>query len=170
MGEVEVSYSTLRIGEASVLSVESEYSTCSIDNIQELDIENEGGKTDIGWVSRAQVDSKFSEFIIRGLGDQIEAGTEYGSLSVERISDQFSQVVVTNSFGSVSLGFDIDASFSLEAEMEFCSLDYPSDKINFSKMISEATEKYYQGTVGNNPGKASVQLESSFGSVSLNLW
>lgn len=169
MGEVEVSYSTLTIGEALVLSVESEYSTCNIDKVQELDIESEGGKVEIGRVLLAQVESKFSEFIIKNLGNQIEAETEYGSMSIQKISDQFSRVVVTNSFGSVRLDFAQGTSFSLEAEMEFCSLDYPSDKINFSMMISEATEKYYQGTVGANPGKASVQLESSFGSISINL-
>jgi len=168
-GDLDVSYSTMTIDEAEDLSIESSYSNCSIDKIKTLDIENEGGNVDLGEVQTIKLSSKFSEFKIGKLVYKMVADTEYGSLKVRSISDEFSKIEVENSFGSVNLNFDGDVSFDIEATMEFCDLNYPKDKAEFSKRMVDNSDKYYKGTIGSASGKASVTIESSFGNVDINL-
>ena len=76
---------------------------------------------------------------------------------------------MNNTFGSVKLEFDKDASFNIEADMEFCDLNYSGGEFSFSKKIIESNEKYYKGSVGSNPEKSNVQIESSFGSIFIGL-
>jgi len=168
-GDLEVSYSTMTIDEAENLNIESSYSNCSIDKIKTLDIENEGGNVDLGEVETIDLSSKFSEFKIGKLFYKMVADTEYGSLKVKNIAGDFGSIEVENSFGSVNLNFDSNASFAIEANMEFCNLNYPKDKTEFSKQIIDSSEKYYKGTIGGASGKASVNVESSFGNVDINL-
>ena len=165
MGEIELSYSSLSIGESSNLNIETSYSSFSIDEVEILEIENEGGGVDVGTVSEIELSSSFSDFNIDNLLQQVSAETDYGSLKILNISNDFSQVDINNTFGSVKLEFDSNASFNIEAEMEFCDLNYSGSEFNFSSKIIESNEKYYKGSVGSNPGKAKVHIESSFGSI-----
>lgn len=168
-GDLKISYSTITIDESDELSLESSYSNVSIDKIQKLDIENEGGNVDLGEVGVIELSSKFSDFKIGKLNVSMRADTEYGSLRAKNISNQFSDITVENSFGSVTLNFENEAVFDIEATMEFCNLNYPQDKAQFSKRIQESSDKYYKGTMGGSSAKASVTLESSFGNVDINM-
>lgn len=168
-GDLEVSYSSADVGEAVQLTIESDYSSVSVDNVESLEIENEGGNVELGEVSLVELSSKFSEFKIENLRRMMNADTEYGSLKVKNISADFSDIMVENSFGSVKLEFESQATFNLEANLEFCDLNYPDSHAQFSQRISEATEKYYKGTFGKGNPSANVNIESSFGNVSIEM-
>jgi len=168
-GDLEISYSSADVGEAVQLTIESDYSSISVGKVESLEIENEGGNVELGDVGVVELSSKFSEFKIEYLARMMTAETEYGNLKVKKISADFSQIVLENSFGSVELGFESQASFNLEAGLEFCDLTYPDSRAQFSQRISEATEKYYRGTFGKGSPSANVSIESSFGNVSIEM-
>lgn len=168
-GDIEISYSSITIDEALELNIESDYSTVSVSKIEVLEIENEGGNVTIGEVRSIELSSKFSEFKIERLHELMIADTEYGSLKARDIAADFSGISVENSFGSVVLEFMDGAAFNLEADMEFCDLDFPRDAASFTHRMVESTEKYYRGTFGDGPAKSTVQIESSFGNVSIEM-
>ncbi len=168
-GDVDISYSTFTVDESQSLNIETSYSNVKINKAENIEIENEGGNVSIGRVETINLSSAFSDFSINRLGDFMKAKTEYGSLRLDAISVDFSGVEVENSFGGVSLNFDPNASFALQARLEFCSLDYPQNRFEFSKRILEATEKYYEGSVGEKADKALVKVESDFGNVIINM-
>jgi hypothetical protein len=168
-GDVEISYSTFTVDESQHLNIETSYSNVRINKAENIEIENEGGNVEIGQVETINLSSAFSDFSIRWLGDFIKAKTEYGSLRLDAINPDFSGVDLENSFGAVSLNFDSNASFALEARLEFCALDYPQDRFEFSKRLIEATEKYYLGSVGTQTDKASVKVKSEFGNIVINM-
>lgn len=168
-GDLEISYSSADVGEAVQLTIESDYSSVSVEKVESLEIENEGGNVELGDVGVVELSSKFSECKIENLSSMMTAETEYGSLKVRNISADFSEIVVDNSFGSVKLAFESRAAFNLEAELEFCDLSFPENRAQFSQRISEATEKYYKGTFGKGSPNANVNIESSFGNVSIEM-
>lgn len=168
-GDVEISYSSLTIDEADDLSIETSYGNVSIDKIQKLDIENEGGNVELGEVGIIELSSKFSDFKIGLLHEFMSAETEYGSLRVKNISANFSEITIDNSFGSVEMNFDSQASFAIEATMELCNLNYPKEKSQFSMQIVDSTDKYYKGTIGSGSGKSHVSIESSYGNVDIDM-
>lgn len=168
-GEIEVAYSELTLIKAGTVSIETSYSTLSIDEVINLDIEQEGGSCKIDKVDIVEVSSKFSDFKVDKLLKSMVADTEYGNLTINNIGTGFSKISVENSFGAVDLNFDESASFQLEAQMEFCTLDYPKNA-DFSKKITSATEGYYKGVIGTNKqASATVNIDSDYGGVNVDV-
>lgn len=168
-GDVEASYSTLSIDEAMELNIESDYSTVIVYKIEALEIKNEGGNVNIGEVKNIELTSKFSDFEIGRLSSTMTATTEYGALRTRQVADDFTEISVENSFGAVILEFMQGATFNLEADLEFCDLDYPKNAASFSERIIESTEKFYRGKIGDGTAKSVVSIESSFGNVAINM-
>jgi len=167
MGEIEVNYSELTITKALNLNLETSYSTFSNDEVSDLEIDQEGGNCSLGKVDNIDVQSKFSDFKVDMLQKSMVATTEYGNLTVRNIAGKFSKLTVKNSFGAVELNFEEGTSFTIEAEMEFCTLDYPNNA-DFSKRIISPTESYYKGVIGTNKQpSATVNISSDYGGVEI---
>lgn len=167
--DFEIQYSNVDLGKSESLSIENEYSELSIGKVTTLEIENEGGDVEIGKVGTLSISSKFSDFKVGELSGSLEGETEYGSLTVKNIRADFSNILVENSFGSVSLYFEPECTFEIVAELEYCTLNYPDEISEFSKrIVSDGTDSYYEGTIGNGSPKGSrVELTSEFGSFSI---
>lgn len=166
-GDIEVNYSELSVTKAGKLNVETNYSVFSADEITDLEIDQEGGKCSLGKVHNVQVESKFSDFEVGHLFQSLSAETEYGNLTLKNVSKDFSRISVENSFGAVDLNFEPDTSFGIEAETEFCTLDYPKEA-DFSKKIISANEGYYLGVIGTNrQPTAKVNISSEYGGVEI---
>jgi len=166
-GEIEVDYSEFTLIKAGKLSIETSYSTVSIDEVTNLDIEQEGGSCKIEKAENVEVSSKFSDFEVENLAKGMIAQTEYGNLTIENIGKNFTKLSVENSFGAVDLNFEEGTSFGIEAQMEFCTLEYPNNA-DFSKRITSATEGYYKGTIGANKQPTStVTIDSDYGGVNI---
>lgn len=168
-GEIEVAYSEFTLMKAGTASIETSYSTLSIDEVTDLEIEQEGGSCKIDKVDNAEVSSKFSDFVVENLATSMIAQTEYGNLTIKNIGKNFTKLSVENSFGAVDLNFEVGASFQIEAQTEFCTLEYPNSA-DFSKKITSATESYYKGVVGTNKQTTStVTIDSDYGGVNINI-
>jgi hypothetical protein len=168
-GDIEVEYSSIELGKSETLSIESDYSELSIDKVGTLEIENEGGNVEIGKVEKLSLSSKFSDFKVGELSTNLDGETEYGSLTVKKVRAGFSNIIIENSFGSVSLYFEPECSFEIIAELEFCSLNYPDELAEFSKrIVSNSSDSYYEGTIGSGPKTGSkVELSSEYGGFSI---
>lgn len=167
-GEIEVAYSEFTVMKAGTASIETSYSTLSIDEVTNLEIEQEGGSCKIDKADNVEVSSKFSDFKVDELLKSMVADTEYGNLTINKIGPGFSKIFVENSFGAVDLNFEEGTSFQIEAQTEFCTLEYPNSA-DFSKKITSATEGYYKGVIGTNKQTSStVTIDSDYGGVSIN--
>jgi hypothetical protein len=168
-GDIEVEYSTVELNKSGSLSIESDYSELSIEKIGSLEIENEGGNVEIGKVGTVNISSKFSDFKVGELSTSLNGETEYGSMTVKKVRAGFSTINIENSFGAVSLYFEPECTFEIVAELEFCSLNYPDKISDFNKrIVSNNSESYYEGTIGNGSAKGSkVELTSQYGGFSI---
>ncbi len=167
-GEVDVNYAEVDIKKAENLEINSEFSNVEIGQVDQLEIENEGGQISIGTVNVIEISTKLTDFEIRSLQKALEAETEYGNLNVKGISREFESVSIDNNFGSVNLDFDSGTSFNLNADLEFCSLEYPENMATFTKKVSTTTDSMYEGVFGENKNpKATVKINSGFGGVAI---
>lgn len=168
-GDVEISYSPLSLGEAGNITVESSYSDIKIGKVSQIEIESEGGNVEIGEVEKAELSAKFSECTITVLGRSLRAETEYGALTVVKVSPEFELLEIENAFGSTQVTFDSGASFRFEFDVEMGTIDFdfPEPHLKFSRRENFMTGSSFAGTTGSNPQKAMVSIESSYGSVVL---
>ena len=165
---VSLKYSDLQVEYAGSLYVDSKFSNLEGIKIISLSLGFEGGKLDLDNSSVITGKSKFTDLSISHLDKKIDLDIQYGNCDVDQISADFTLVSIRNKYGHVSVNIPSGTSYSLDADLKFCDLDFPDDQAAFTQKISTNTSKSFRGTVGKNPNpEAKVIIRSEFGNVSL---
>jgi hypothetical protein len=153
---------------AGSLYVDSKFSNLEGIKIISLSLGFEGGKLDLDNSSVITGKSKFTDLSISHLDKKIDLDIQYGNCDVDQISADFTLVSIRNKYGHVSVNIPSGTSYSLDADLKFCDLDFPEDQAIFTQKIITNTSKSFRATVGKktNP-EAKVIVRSEFGNVSL---
>ena len=165
---VSLKYSDLQVEYAGSLYVDSKFSNLEGIKIISLSLGFEGGKLDLDNSSVITGKSKFTDLSISHLDKKIDLDIQYGNCDVDQISADFTLVSIRNKYGHVSVNIPSGTSYSLDADLKFCDLDFPEDQAIFTQKIITNTSKSFRATVGKktNP-EAKVIVRSEFGNVSL---
>jgi hypothetical protein len=165
---VSIKYSELKVEYAGSLYVDSKYSNLEATKIVSLALGFEGGKVDVENTSVVTGTSKFTDLDFSHLESKIDLTIQYGNCDVDKISADFSLISVRNKYGDVSVNIPAGTSYSLDADLKFCDLDFPENETNLTQKIITNTSKSFRGTVGKKPNpEAKVIVKSEFGNVSL---
>jgi hypothetical protein len=165
---VSLKYSEMKVEYAGSLFVDSKFSNLEGGKIISLSIGFEGGKIDVENTSAVTGKSKFSDLSFSHLDKKIDLDIQYGNCDVGQIAADFTLVSVRNKYGDVSVNIPAGTSYTLDADLKFCNLDFPEDQAIFTQKIITNTSKSFRATVGKktNP-EAKVIVRSEFGNVSL---
>ncbi len=167
-GDIEISYSGMEIGGANSLSLESEYSDVEIGKIESLSAEVEGGHLKIGTIGALELESSFTHVEIGSLSSSLICESEYGGLEIDEVLTTFSKIEIENSFGSIKLGVNDEASYSIEAVSAYGSIDYPEQKADLSYRNQSSGELTIKGIIGNSSKvNSSMILTTDYGSIKI---
>jgi hypothetical protein len=162
-------YSDMNLDYAGSLRLDSKYSNLDAEKIISLNMAFEGGKLNMENSSAVESKSKFTDIDIQRVEQSLNLDIQYGKCDIHEMPADFTSVNIRNKYGSVSIGLSEQAKYSLEADLKFCDLDFPSDKAKFSFRSTTPTENSYKGTIGGNDSPSSkVIIHSEFGNISLN--
>ncbi|MEI7663415.1 MAG: hypothetical protein WCK34_14500 [Bacteroidota bacterium] len=165
---ISLKYSEMNLDYAGNLRLDSKFSNLDAEKIISLYVVFEGGKLNMENSSIVDTKSKFSDLDIRRIDQSLNLDMQYGNCEVHEMPADFASVNIRNKYGNVSVSLGDQSSYSLEANLKFCRLEYPAEKARFSFRSTSATENIYKGTVGGNESPASrVSVHSEFGNVSL---
>jgi hypothetical protein len=165
---VSLKYSEMKVEYAGSLFVDSKFSNLEGGKIISLSISFEGGKVDVENSTAITGKSKFSDLSIGHLDKKIDLDIQYGNCDVDLIDAGFTLVSVRNKYGSITINIPEGTSYSLDADLKFCDLDFPDEQANFTQKIIGNTSKSFRATVGKKPNpEAKVIIRSEFGNVSL---
>jgi hypothetical protein len=165
---VSLKYSELSVEYAGSLFVDSKFSNLEAKKIVSLSMGFEGGNVEIENTSAITGKSKFSDINIGHLDTKLDLDIQYGNCDVDQISADFTLVSVRNKYGDVTVNIPSASSYTLEADLKFCDLDFPDGQANFTQKISSSTSKSYRATIGKKPNpEAKVIVKSEYGNVSL---
>jgi hypothetical protein len=165
---ISLKYSDIKVEYAGSLFVDSKFSNLEGGKIISLSIGFEGGKLDVDNISAVTGNSKFSDLNISHLDKKIDLDIQYGNCDVDKIAADFTLVSVRNKYGTVSVNIPSGASYTLDADLKFCDLDFPEDQATMTQKIVTNTSKSFRATVGKKPNpEAKVIVRSEFGNVSL---
>lgn len=161
-------YSELNVDYAGSLRLDSKYSNLDAEKIIALNMVFEGGKLNMESSSAVDSKSKFSDLEFERIEQSLNLDIQYGSCDVHEMPVDFTSVVIRNKYGNVSIGLNEQSKYTLEADLKFCNLDFPSDKAKFTYRSTTTSENIYRGIIGGKENPASkVNIHSEFGNVSL---
>jgi hypothetical protein len=167
-GDISVSYGSLWLGSSDRLTLDLSYSNGEIETVKILDVKQEGGELKLSSVDDISGSSGFGSLKIGNLNGSLDMRSEYGNLTVRSVSKDFSSINLKNSFGSGKLVISESATYQLDAEAEYGSVDFPESLANITYREKSMAEVKYKGIIGHAPeAKSTVTITSEYGSVNL---
>jgi len=165
---LSLKYSEMKLDYAGSLRLDSKFSNLDAEKIIAINVVFEGGKLKMENSSAVESRSKFSDIDIQRIEQSLNLDIQYGSCEVHEMPADFTTVSIINKYGDVSIGLSEQAKYSLEADLKFCELDFPSDKAKFSYRSTTSTSNTYKGIVGGTESPVSkVVVHSMYGNISL---
>lgn len=162
--EVEIGYSNISIGETGNLRLNSKYSTVELDKAKEIQAESKYDKLNLGDLASFTAETKYTNIRIGKLSKKLQIENGYGGIKVEEIAPDFESVVITNSYGQISLGLR-NASYTVDANCNYCGISYPQERFKGNRM-KENNGFELKGKIGN-AGGGTVTLKSRYGEIKL---
>ena len=161
-------YSEMKVGYSGSMLLDTKFSDLNAEKIIVLKFNFEGGRMSIDNCSAIEGKSKFSDLDIRYVEQSLVLDIQYGSCNVREMPATFSTVNIRNKYGNVSVDLDAASNYSLEADLKFCDIEYPSDQARFSFRSVKNNEKSLKGVIGKGEAPTGkVIVKSEFGNVSL---
>ena len=168
---LDIKYSNFTLEETQAMNIDSKFSTMIIETIIDAGIDSQYDSWEIGAVGMLSLDTKFSGFKISKLKRSAVIDSEYGGIKIKYIPAGFDEIIIENSFGDVYLGIDEEASYQLDAEMKFGSLDYPDENEHINHKVEGYTTNLYRGTIGTDTNPTSkISIESKNAGVTIKAW
>ena len=165
---LSLKYSDIRIDYAGSLRLDSKYSTIDASQVISISGNYEGGKLNMENSTAVDSKSRFSDLNITRITKSLNLDLQYGNCDVDEMPADFTSINVLNRYGNVSIGISKEASYSLDANLKYCNLDFPEEKANMTQKIVTNTTKSYKATVGKAANPSSrVTIQSDYGNVSL---
>lgn len=164
---VLLKYSNLDLDYAGSLRLDSKYSNLTANKIIALNTNFEGGKLDMENSSAVDSKSKFSDLGISRIEKSLNLDIQYGNCEVKEMAEDFTSISITNKYGDVTVSIPGNSSYTLDAELKYCDLDFPEDQANYTRKIVTDYSKSYKANVGKEKSPVSkVTVRSEYGNVS----
>ncbi|MFZ1679327.1 MAG: hypothetical protein WAT91_18760 [Saprospiraceae bacterium] len=165
-GTIQLSYSNLEMEDANDVTVNNKYAELTTGSLHKLYMESSYSNLHAVSIGQLDYNGKYDDVIIEHAGS-INAETgytgitveefegtghfdmRYGDLNIQNIHHGFSKIDVNTSYTGVALGFNPDASYTVDAETNYCDINHPDLKITEdSQRESRATLKGSRGSGG----------------------
>ena len=162
--EVNVSYSTMNFGGTDDLVLESKYTVINLGEASSVTADSKYDTFNFEEIESFSANTKYTHIKIEELSKSLKIDAGYGGIRVDEVGDNFESIDISNSYGEVALGLD-GASYSLDAECDYCGISYPEDDFEGNRMKENHTQKL-EGKVGTDSG-GSVIVKSRYGQIKL---
>ncbi len=161
----ETKYSKLYIGEAGILKAESKYSTINAEELSSLAVQSKYDGVKIEELGELKANSKYTNYNIEELKKSLILDTEYGSVRIEEVGEEFELIDLTNSYGGINIGLG-DLSYTLDAECDYCNVKVLEGSFNGNRE-KDGHHLKMDGTVGSSSATATVRIKSRYGGIKL---
>lgn len=152
----EIVYSEFDIEGSDNLDLNTKFSEIDIENAGKLKILSQYDDYSIERSGPVECEAKFTDIQFERLDGSFNFDLQYGDLEVENVARVEGRNEIRNSFCDVSLGIENGASFYVDAEVKFGSMDYPENNTEISHTEEGYTTNVYKGTFGRKASESNM--------------
>lgn len=164
-GVVTVQYSDMSIGRANSLNLASQYGDVSISSVNQLTYKTQYGDFAVKAADKITGSGNYSDVSIGTIDNLLNITTNYGDLSVAKLSKGVKNVSVTATYSDISVKYDDALSFDFEISASYGDISTP-EGVKVTERIEKNTSASYKG-YNNKSGAGRVYIKTSYGDVSL---
>jgi hypothetical protein len=161
--EIDVKYSKLYTDEVNNLQLTTKYSEINFHKIGKLNLDSKYDGYSIDEIDHIKAVSRYTNYKIELLTGNLDLDTGYGSVRVNKVDPKFGKILITNSYGGITLGLT-GLNYTIDADCDYCDINYPESRYKGNR-IRENHKFSLQGNVGSGGGK--VDITSRYGGIKL---
>ncbi|MDX5421788.1 MAG: hypothetical protein LPK14_06010 [Hymenobacteraceae bacterium] len=109
--------------------------------------------------------SKFSDFKIGSLGEELNMDVKYGSFKIDNVSKNIRQISLQSGFTPISLNFEDNTAFNFDVSVKFGNFNVDKSLVNITHLEKGYTSSEYKGKFGGESPKGWINITSTYGDV-----
>ena len=168
---LKVSYSSnVKIGTAQAIALYSRYSKISIDShVNSLVIDSKYDSYSLNSVSNLVIDASYTDFEVDVVSKKINIDCNYGSVEVDKVSAEFSEIVIDSDYTDIELAIDHNSHYQLDAHLSYGDLEIDRSKYSNLTFIDSNNKVDVSGEYNAISSKpiSVVKLNSTYGDIEL---
>lgn len=153
---IDMKYSDLVMGSAKRLKVLSSYSDLRGNNVDEISYSGKYDDLSFDRVGSIEAESAYSGMKVNGMSTSGRFDMRYGDLKVGDIGRGFTRLNINTSYTGVVLEFDEAASFTIDAQNNYCDIGHHGLKI--AEDIQKAGSTTLKASKGTGGGLVMVRM------------
>lgn len=165
-GKINADYSSFEITQAEKITLNADYSSAIINNIQHLNYNCDYGNLKINNINTIIGNGDYNKANIKNITEKGIFNTDYGSLNLET-TKTFGKIDLETTYTRVKIKTDQNTPFNIEANLNYSGFKYDEDEFTFNKEIIKSSKKYYLGYYKSKNTKSKININSSYGSITL---
>lgn len=165
-GKINADYSGFSLDESEELQLSADYTRSNLGKIGNLDYNCDYGKLSVDSVTNLVGRGNYIPNDIGVVSGSLNLNTDYGSINVNRLASGVSSVTVKSDYTGVKMAYEPSLSFDFIINLSYSSLK-GKDDLSMSLSDSDGSKKSYSGYHGTKGSGATININSSYGGVSL---
>ncbi len=168
--DVTVKYSKVKIESAQNLTLDDQFSDARLGKIGTLDLKSKYGDIEIEEADHIKGSGAFSGLDIGQLNGSIRVNGKYGDgITIDRISNRFTEIDITIEFSGVELWFEKGARAQLDLRLSFGSFRTTKGAFTFTRVIKNQNSSEYGGYINSENATSKVRINTKYGNIRLNV-
>ncbi|WBL24458.1 hypothetical protein [Zunongwangia sp. HGR-M22] len=163
--EIDADYSGFTIEEAEELIVSADYSDSNIEKVSRLKFNCDYGSIRIDKVKHLNADGDYLSTKIGRVFGSLNINQDYGSITIEKLINGLESVYIDTDYAGIRLGYDAEMDFVFDVQTSYGGVKGTED-LEITKRHDRNTSKDISGYYGNQNSRNSINISTSYGSVS----
>ena len=165
-GKINADYSGFTLDKVESLELNADYTNSEINEAGSINYNNDYGKLRIGKVGKLVGSGDYIPLKVDILTGSLNVDTDYGSITVERMTSSVKEVTTNSDYAGVKLYYDSGASFNFYIDLSYASFN-GEEELEVMKTSKDHTSKTYNGYYGRKDSGNSININSEYGGVTL---
>lgn len=160
--QLDTKYSETKVDKANNLRITSKYDDFNLGDVEELRLQTKYANLRSTSLRSAFITAQYSDMNLATVREAIDADMCYGSLDIDALSRNFSNVNVVAKYTGVTVAVERGAAYRFDAEVNYADAHVPNAATVKNRSDSGQRETL-QGYLGSESAKGMVKARLTYG-------
>ncbi|MEZ4875532.1 MAG: hypothetical protein R2793_08810 [Flavobacteriaceae bacterium] len=165
-GKINADYSSFSIDKTENIELNADYTHSEINEAGYVNYNCDYGKLELGSIGKLVGRGDYIPVKLKKLTASLNINTDYGSVTVDRMTSSVKEVTINSDYAGIKLGYDSNCSFNFYIDLSYASLD-GENNLEVMKTAKDNYSKTYSGYYGNKDSGNTITINSDYGGVTL---
>lgn len=166
-GSINADYSGFTLERVESLDLNADYSRSEVKDVKTLNYNCDYGKLVVGKVGNMTGQADYLPHRIGSVTGSLDLNTDYGSITVERMTSSAGDVSIKSDYTGIKLGIDSGYNFDFKLDMNYGSFK-GEDNVTVQHSSKDGSDRMYSGYHGQSGSGNNINIDSSYGGITFN--